>query len=159
MYDREIKTLRFMQGYGDQLAADIAPQDFCRQPVEGMNHPAWIFGHLALAADAHAAYVGGTPQLGDWNERFGFGSELLIHPDEYPSKDELMTAWHDANERYIVAVAGASAEDLAKPTQGPLVESLPTVGDFLTFSLTAHVSLHLGQLSAWRRASGMPRLF
>ena len=159
MYDREIKTLRFMQGYGDQLIAEIDPQDFCSQPVEGMNHPAWILGHLAFAVDAHAAHVGGKPQLSDWNKTFGFGTELSTDPAAYPGKDELIKIWHDANERYIAAVSSASAEDLAQPTKGPLAEPLPTVGDFLTFSLTAHVALHLGQLSAWRRAKGMVKLF
>ncbi|MEO1236586.1 MAG: DinB family protein [Planctomycetota bacterium] len=158
-YDREIRTLRFMQGYGDDLLADIAPEDFCRQPVAKMNHPAWIIGHLAVAADHHAAEAGGTPQLVGWDRRFDFGTEPSADPADYPGKAELIDAWHAANDRYIAAVSTAAPQALAEPTRGPLAEALPTVGDFLTFSLTAHTSLHLGQLSAWRRAAGMPRLF
>ena len=159
MYEREIKTLRFMQGYGDQLLADIAPEDFCRQPVAKMNHPAWIIGHLAMAADAHAAEAGGTRQLEGLDKRFDFGTEPSTDPADYLSKEELINAWHAANDSYIAAVSTVSPEALAKPTRGPLAEALPTVGDFLTFSLTAHTSLHLGQLSAWRRAQGLSRLF
>ncbi|MEM1109932.1 MAG: DinB family protein [Planctomycetota bacterium] len=158
-FDKEIKVLRFMQNYGDQLLEGIAAEDFCRQPVPGMNHPAWIIGHLATAADSHAGEAGGQPELHGWDKQFGFASELSSDLTDYPGKDELVKAWHDANDRFIDAVSSASPEVLAGPTRGPLGEMLPQVSDFLAFSLTAHTSLHLGQLSAWRRAVGMPRLF
>jgi len=159
MFDEAIKVLKFMQGYGDRLLADIGPADICRQPEPGMNHPAWIIGHLALAADGHSRYAGGTPKLGDWQEKFGFGSKVTTDSADYPTKDELVAAWHEANQRLIDAVSTADAALLAKPTEGPLGKGLPTVRDFLTFSMTGHTSLHLGQLSAWRRAMGKPALF
>ena len=159
MFEAEIKVLRFMQGYGDDLMADVQDSELCRQPVAGMNHPAWILGHLAVAADHHATYAGASPELGSWYERYDFGSELSGSPADYPGKEELLQAWHAANDRYIAAVSTADPRDLAGPTQGPLARGLPQVSDFLTFSMTAHTSLHLGQLSAWRRAMSKPRLF
>ena len=33
---------------------------------------------------------------------------------------------------------------------------MPTIGDGLGYLLVAHEANHLGQLSAWRRAMGMP---
>ncbi|MEM1446594.1 MAG: DinB family protein [Planctomycetota bacterium] len=159
MLEREAGVLRFMQGYGDDLLADIDPGSMCACPVRGMNHPAWIVGHLAFAADGHSAEAGGVAQLDDWHERFGYGSQLTEEPAAYPSKPELVDAWHAANERLIVAATSADEATLAKPTRGPLAASLPTVGDFLAFSMTGHTSLHLGQLSAWRRASGRGTLF
>jgi len=159
MFDREIKVLRFMQGYGDLLASDIEPADFCRQPVAGLNHPAWIIGHLAVSADHHSTYAGGEQQLTDWDEKFGFASKLTDDPADYPAKHELLDAWHAANERLIAAVCSASDELLDKPTSGPLGEGLPKARDFLAFSMTGHTSMHLGQLSAWRRADGRPPLF
>ncbi len=159
MFERECTILRFMQGYGDQMLADIEPDAMCRQPVPGMNHPAWIIGHLAFAADGHARYVGGEPQLGEWKERFGFGSRLTTNLTDYPSKEALVDAWHAANERYIVAVQAADPAVFDEPTQGPLGEHLPRLGQFISFSMTGHTSLHLGQLSAWRRADGRPALF
>ncbi|WP_221435537.1 DinB family protein [Algisphaera agarilytica] len=158
-FAKEITVLRFMQGYGDDLVADIEPQDMCKQPVVGMNHPAWILGHLAMAVDSHAESVGGTPQLIDWRDRFGFGTTLTTDPADYPAKSELIETWHAANDRFIAAVSSASPEDLSKPTLGPAALGLPTVGDYTSFSLTAHTALHLGQLSAWRRADGRPPLF
>ncbi|MEM6751098.1 MAG: DinB family protein [Planctomycetota bacterium] len=160
MFERETTILRFMQSYGDDLLADIEPEAMCRQPVTGINHPAWVLGHLAVAADHHSQYAGATPQLGeDWNQRFGFASVLTDNPDDYPSKDDLIEAWHTANERLIAAAASADKALLDEPTRGPLVSALPTCRDFLAFSMTGHTSMHLGQLSAWRRADGRKPLF
>lgn len=159
MFEDEARVLRFMQGYGDMLLADVEPEDMCRQPVAGMNHPAWIVGHLAMSADQHSVSAGGRRELKAWGERFGFGSEPTAEADAYPGKDELIEAWHDANERLIAAAQSATEAQLAAPTHGPLGEAYPTVAHFLTFSMTGHTSLHLGQLSAWRRADGRPRLF
>lgn len=159
MFEKEIKILSFMQGYGDDLLRDIQPDQMCEQPTPSANHPAWIIGHLAMAIDGHAEYVGGVKQLADWGERFGFGSTPTADAGAYPVKSELVDAWHAANARMINLAQSVTPKQLAKPTQGPLAESLPTVGDFISFSMTSHTSLHLGQLSAWRRAMGKPRLF
>lgn len=159
MFDKEIQVLRFMQQYGDDLLADIEPEDMCKQPEPGMTHPAWIIGHLAIAADGHSKYAGGEPCLGAWHERFGMGTQMTTDLAAYPPKSELTREWHAANQRLIDAVSTADPALLQEPTQGPLGKSFPTAGDFLAFSMTGHTSLHLGQLSAWRRADGRPSLF
>ncbi|MEM9752135.1 MAG: DinB family protein [Planctomycetota bacterium] len=159
MLEREAGVLRFMQGYGDDLLADIEPAEMCTCPKPGLNHPAWIVGHLAYAADGHSVEAGGIAELGDWKDRFGFGSNLTENLADYPSKAELVEAWHAANARLIAAATSADEPMLANPTRGPLAASLPTVADFLAFSMTGHTSLHLGQLSAWRRVMGKPALF
>ena len=153
-----INTFRVNVGYCDGLVADIAAEDFCEQPVPGMNHPAWIIGHLAFAADRHTGMLGAEPQLGDWRELFGKGS-ALDDASKYPSKAEVMAAWHGAAERYIAAAEAATPEQLAAPHEYVQPDKLPTLGDFITFSMTAHTATHLGQLSAWRRAMGRPSLF
>lgn len=158
-FEKEASVLRFMQGYGDMLLSDIAADEMIRQPTPAANHPAWIVGHMAYASDVHVQYAGGVPQLSGWSGRFGRGSMPSDDPSQYPGKDELFAAWHAANNRLIDAVQAATPEQLGQPTQGPLGESFPTVGDFFTFLMTGHTSLHLGQLSAWRRAMGKPHLF
>lgn len=159
MFEKEVQVLKFMQGYGDSLLADIAAEDFYALPYPGMNHPAWIIGHLAIAADGYTHYGGAKPQLAEWVDRFGRGTEAVADPKLYPGKDELVSAWHAANDRLITAVSTAEPSVFAEPTQGPLAEALPTVGEFLSFLMTGHTSMHLGQLSTWRRVQGQPRLF
>lgn len=159
MLEEPVRVLRFLQAYGDGLAAAIPAEDFAKQPAPGMNPPAWIFGHLAFALDRHATFVGGEQHLGDWKEKFGKGSMPSADAADYPTKDELLAAWRGAIDRIIAAVESAPPEAFAVENTYVAPESLPTIGDFLTFSMTGHTSLHLGQLSAWRRAIGQPSLF
>lgn len=159
MFDREAKILRTLQDYGDALMQDLHAEEMCSQPTPDCNHAAWLVGHLAYAADAHSQYAGETPRLDSWQSLFGMGSTPKPSMQAYPTKDELIDAWHDANERLVAAAKGAGPVLLDQPTLGPLVETLPTVADFLAFSMTGHTATHVGQLSAWRRAIGRPKLF
>lgn len=156
MFDNQITVLKFLQGYGDRLVADVPSEDFCSQPAAGMNHPAWVIGHLAFAVDRHATFLGAEQTLGDWKEKFGFGSTPTTDPADYPAKDELIAAWHGSNDRLIAILESASPEQLAAANEHVRPESLPTLGDFFTFSMAGHTAIHLGQLSAWRRAGGRP---
>lgn len=40
------------------------------------------------------------------------------------------------------------------PRESALQQMCPTLGSLLNFYMTSHVTLHLGQLSAWRRMEG-----
>ena len=156
MLEKEIALLKFARGYADSLIGDIEPGDFGKQPVAGMNSPAWILGHLAYALDRHATFAGGEQTLGAWQELFGKGSPAAAN---YPPKDEIVAAWHGAVERMIATVESADDAALTAPNPGPLPDAFPTVADFLAFSMAVHTSTHLGQLSAWRRADGRPPLY
>ncbi|MEM6798134.1 MAG: DinB family protein [Planctomycetota bacterium] len=159
MLTHAINVFRVSRAYCDSLVEDIAPEDFCKQPVAGLNHPAWIVGHLAVSADRHGTFVGGVAELTGWKTKFGFGSEMSADPADYPDKATLIAAWHAAHDRYIAAAQAASPELLAGPNEYVRPEQLPTLADFITFSMTAHTAIHLGQLSAWRRADGRAPLF
>ncbi|MEO1496033.1 MAG: DinB family protein [Planctomycetota bacterium] len=152
-----INTLRFLRDYGDSLLADISASEFADQPVPGMNPPAWIVGHMAYALDRHATLVGLEPKLARWKDLFAKGSSPGGSP--YPHKDNLVSAWREAIDRLIAGVEAAPDETLAGPNEYLPTEKLPTVGDFLTYSMAGHTATHLGQLSAWRRAAGRPPLF
>ena len=41
------------------------------------------------------------------------------------------------------------------PNEGRMKELFPTIGAAVTFYLGGHVQMHLGQISAWRRAMGL----
>lgn len=159
MLETEIRLLRQLSDYAGGLIADIPAEKFAHQPVPGMNTPAWILGHLAYALDRHATFVGATQQLAGWQETFGKGSTLAEDAAAYPAKEEIVAAWNDAVDRMIAAVEGADDAKLAEPNPGPLPDALPTVADFLAFSMTSHTATHLGQLSAWRRADGHAALY
>ena len=159
MFTREIATFRFLMGYGETLLSDVSEEEMTAQPTPGMNHPAWILGHLTIAFDRHGEHVGLDREHPEWDAMFGMGSQPESDSGSYPAKEELLTTWKTAGRRFAAGVLTAEPQALATPTEGPLGEAFPTTADFLTFSLTSHTAIHLGQLSAWRKATGRPALF
>lgn len=160
MFDREARILKTLQDYAGAMLDDVRQEEMCLQPTPSANHAAWIIGHLAYAADMHSKYAGAEPKLdATWETRFGLGSSPSASLEDYPPKAELIQSWHKANDNLIAAANSADPDLLNQPTQGPLSETLPTVADFLAFSMTGHTATHIGQLSAWRRAIGRPKMF
>lgn len=161
MLENEIKVNEFLMGYGRRLLEQIPDERMCEQPAEGMNHPAWILGHLAIAGDAAAALAGGEKMLPpDWGKRYGAGSKPTANRADYPSKAELLATFERVYERARKVAANATPEQLAQPTTIPqMKEGLPTSRERVAFVLTGHMGVHLGQLSAWRRMIGLPAMF
>lgn len=159
MLDNAISVFRTLQSYADSILSDITAEECCRQPWPGANHAAWTVGHMAIALDRHAAFVGAESKLGEWKALFGKGSEPKTDASEYPPWEDLVQGFRDACGRMTDAAAAATPEQLAVENTYVSPETMPTIGDFVTFSMTAHTAMHLGQLAAWRRALGRPVLF
>lgn len=160
MLDRELTLYAFVLHYCRLLTKDLDDATLAEQPYPGMNHPAWILGHLALSCDYAVKALGGDmvcPK--EWHKQFGPGSVVVADRAAYPSKRELLTAVEAGHERVVAAARKATAEQLAAPQPFPiplLQKAFPTVGDLLAHLMATHPSLHLGQLSAWRRMKGLP---
>jgi hypothetical protein len=161
MLDSELKINQFLLGYARMLIADIADERMAEQPLPGVNHPAWILGHLAWSTDRGRSTLGLEPELpADWTTMFGFGSKPSASRGDYPGRDELITALERGFERLREQAAAAGPERLAQPSPHERTrDQLPTVKDVVTLLLTGHVGVHLGQLSMWRRMIGLPPLF
>ncbi|NNJ26859.1 DinB family protein [Alienimonas chondri] len=152
-------------GYGENLAADIPEDRLAEQPQPGMNPPVWLLGHVAVVGNFALSLLDGlgidapAVDLPGWRENFGIGSRPLVYADDFspPSGDELRAAVKDTHARYLAASAHLTPEMLAKPLPiERLAVRFPTYGDMLTHLLTTHDAVHWGQLSAWRRAVGLP---
>jgi hypothetical protein len=146
MYDAIIDIYYFNMVYARQLIGDIPDGQMCDQPVPGrvLNHPAFIIGHLAWVSRWRAQKLG-LPQvaLSDWSKLFSNGNKPLPDRSCYPAKAELLQVLEIAHARLSAAVAKATPEELNE------------VAIFMTSAET----LHLGQLSAWRRAMGLEPRF
>jgi hypothetical protein len=146
--------------YGKQILADIADAQMAERPL-GLNPPAWLLLHLATAGDYAAALLGGHGVCpADWNDKADTKKPVSSNRSDYPGKDELVAnfekAYHNASE----LLSKATPEQLAAPQKlGFFEKELPTVGDMAGFLMVAHLTIHLGQLSAWRRATGKAPLF
>jgi hypothetical protein len=162
MLDLLLPTYNFTLLYAQKLVADVADDQMCAQPVPGrtMNHPAFTLGHLAWANESAVGQIGTPgPAAAEWKELFGMGAKPLAERSRYPSKAELLKRLEDAHARLAAALRSASPEALAKQPPEPMRMIWPTVAHMLLGLMTAHEAGHLGQLSAWRRALGLPSVF
>ncbi len=144
--------------YTKMLVADLSPQQMTEQPRPGMNHAAWILGHLAASGTFAAGLLGVEMPLREgWEEKFGMKSAPVDDPAAYPSKEELLEAFEQVHATVSEAVQAADPQRLAQPTPQEQFRSIvPTIGDAVVFMMMTHEVTHIGQLSAWRRALGLP---
>lgn len=161
MLQEAIHVNRFLVGFGQRLLSEIPDERMTEQPLPGVNHPAWILGHLALTADHVGEMFGGQATLpAEWRTLVGQGSRPSSARSDYPSKSDLLRAFDECHQRLRDRVAAAGPEVLAQPPTNPRArEAFPTFKELATFILAGHIGLHLGQLSSWRRMIGLPPTF
>lgn len=146
--------------YAKTIMADVDNETMTEQP-SGLNHPAWLLLHLATAADYAAKLLGGPAVCpADWNEKADTKKPLSQTRSDYPDKQQLLDMFEAAYKNASDLYSKMSPESLQAPQKLGFFETeLPTVGDMAAFLLVGHANLHLGQLSAWRRAMGKGPLF
>ena len=137
---------------------DLADADMVAQPNGIMNHPAWVIGHLTHACQLLGGAIGIPPWLpSDWADRFGTGSVPVADPTRYGTKASALATLADAQTRITAVVASLTDAQLDVPFP---VESyrdvFPTIRHALTQVLVGHTANHIGQVSVWRRAMGLP---
>lgn len=141
-----------------EQVADVAAIDMTAQPNGIMNHPAWVIGHLTHTCQLLGGVVGIPEWLpGDWAERYGTGSVPVSHVAMYETKDEALAILGDAQSRMTQAVERLDDSRLDQPfPDESYLDVFPTVRHALTQVLVGHTANHIGQVSVWRRAMGLP---
>jgi hypothetical protein len=139
---------------------DLTPDQMPQQPRPGMNHAAWILGHLAMPRfwSAENIKVPCTLPAG-WNETFGFGTKPIADATLYPAKSELLNQLAETHRVMEAALQSMTENQLMAPGDPRIRHLLPTVGDGIIGLMSTHESFHIGQLSAWRRAMGLKSVF
>lgn len=163
---------RFSRGYSKVLLAGIEPAQFARKPrfesaggvkVVDTNHPAFVFGHLSIYPARLFTLLGPSPAAVEppagWTDLFKAGA--ACHDDVegtiYPAMNALTEHFFKAHDAAIEHVRGLSDEVFARANPNEQArERFPTVGVLVNFYLNAHVMMHMGQVSAWRRCLGLP---
>jgi hypothetical protein len=153
--------------YAERLLKDITPDRFARFANVGgeviqSNHPAFIYGHLSLYASRIIEQVGGDASQYKPSQAFvdcfSKDAQCVDDPDGsiYPPMDEVtqfcLAGYRAASE------AMKSADDPCFFAENPneaMRAKFPTNGAMLTFYVGGHFMMHMGQLSAWRRACGL----
>ena len=146
-------------GYARRLVADLADEQLAAQPVPGvaMNHAAWVVGHLAWVCDVGATLLGEAAALDPgWKDLFSSAAKPLPDRAAYPAKGVIVTAYETAHTRLAGLALAASPELLHGLPPERFRARFPTLAHIVLHMLTNHQAVHLGQLSAWRRAGGLP---
>ena len=143
----------------DQVA-DIGTTDMVAQPSGIMNHPAWVIGHLTFSCQSLGGEIGLPNWLpATWCDKFGTGSVPVADINQYKDKDESLAMLDDAQARITLAVDRLNDAQLDEPLPDEAYRIiLPTVRHAITQVLIAHPANHIGQLTIWRRAMGLPHI-
>jgi len=154
-----VRVWHEQRGYAERLVADLSDEEMVAQPVSGvvMNHPAWVLSHLSIYGPVLARMLRGDSFEDPASHEFGRDSEPLDDVAVYGSKATILDRFR---ENYDEAAAAARRADLAVFERDTPLERwqsrIPTLAHLSVHLLNSHVALHLGQISAWRRAGKRP---
>lgn len=143
------------------MTADVLPEQWRAQPPGLQNHAAWQIGHVTYSRANVAALLGkpGPVSSADLKVRFGTGSSPEPHSVGGDDKEALLGSFWAMQNHVAEAIASTSPDVLNAPTPSEGMRArFPLVRDVVRLILTSHDALHLGQLSAWRHAMGLPRI-
>lgn len=148
--------------YLNQLVADLDQADMLTQPAHApdINHPAWIVSHLQTYHPVIESLLKGEVPDDPMDARYGMKSRPLSDPAEYLPRDELIRSYNDSHARVLAAAEAADEAVLSQPmpVQRWADRGFPMMGSILGYLMVRHESLHLGQLSTWRRTVGKGRV-
>jgi hypothetical protein len=148
--------------YAQRLVGDLRDDQMCVQPAEQMNHAAWVIGHLARTGDrvAAARLLGLEPKMPDNLEPlFDHQSTPVSDRSTYPDKATLLGFLDDAHQRVTAALSQKPDALLDESVADErFAKRFATLGPAFLHVLIGHEQMHLGQLSAWRRVQGLPRV-
>lgn len=154
---RAIANLRFVRGLTDKLVAGIPDAQSTFQTTPTENHLAWTLGHLAISNMWFTSLVTGRkahmPE--SYESLFGSKSTPKSDPKVYPPLAELKQH-HAAQFEALINALEANADDamtkLCVEDSGGFAKDMQDVADRAAW----HEGWHAGQLSASRRALGLP---
>ena len=153
-----LHSFAYCLDYLREQVADVAEADLVAQPKGIMNHPAWVIGHLTYACQLLGGAIGLPEWLpADWTRRFGTGSVPVADAGLYETKTDALAALGDAHSRIARAVEELDDSRLDEPFPDESYRDVfPTIRHAITQVLVGHTANHIGQVSVWRRAAGLP---
>jgi DinB superfamily len=162
-----IPSAKQMLNYSQSLLVGITEDIFARKPrtetgVLQLNHPAFNYGHLsiypALILEMLNLPYEDLSVTDSYKQLFKNGAECLDDPEAkiYPSMKEITDKFTNSYNSLLERIPNATLQALNDVTPGERVARFPVKGAFLAHLITSHLAVHLGQVSAWRRAMKLP---
>ncbi len=165
MRDLFVQSLRIEwdlnTAYAASLVADLTLEQMTGRPGDevgpGLNHPAWILSHLSVYHPIVVALLRGEAFTDPKQHQFGMLSKPEADGSIYLPKEQLVAAYAAGRRAVVEALDEVTAETLEAPMSLERWRGrFPQAGSILPYLMAHHESLHLGQLSAWRRVQGLP---
>jgi hypothetical protein len=137
---------------------DVGDKDMVAQPNGIMNHPAWTIGHITAATHLLARTIGVAKWLPtEWVQNYRTGSKPVADADIYDSKNELLSKLREAQSKITEAIENLTDSQLDELFPAEAYRDVfPTIRHALTQVLIGHIGFHVGQVSLWRKAMGLP---
>jgi hypothetical protein len=157
MVDTICNQLDFNLAYAKKLVEDLTEQQMITQPAKGFeNHPAFTIGHLVSGSALTVEDLGGKFEMPEgWEVIFlrkGPGDPTLPIAVEYPAKNTLLAEFENQHNKLKATLNKTTPEKLLQPVKWRFDTYMPILLDVVIFMCINHEAMHLGQLSAWRRA-------
>ncbi|HNQ61772.1 MAG TPA: DinB family protein [Bacteroidia bacterium] len=156
-----IRSLLFNLKYIQELLKGIPEEQLADSGGPGLeNHPMFTTGHILSALSLTIKYLGRPYDFPeDWEKLFrrkgpGDPALPLNNIEQYPPINELMQLLGKKTNTLVELVSSLSDEELDREVSWRFKEHFPTQGDLIAFMCVEHSSMHLAQLSAWRRSKG-----
>ncbi len=158
-----LKQYQFNLTFAAKLVEDVPQKLMSIEAGKGLeNHPSFTLGHLATASAMTVEDLGGVYEVPEgWKDLFqrkGPGDPRQPSKDLslYPSKEILLAELKHQHLKVEAIFEHADEKIFLSPFGWRFKSYFPTTLDLVAFMCISHQSMHLSQLSAWRRAMGLP---
>lgn len=135
----------------NKAIADVAPDDWFRQPGDDSNHLLWLMGHVIVHRGRTLSFLGQDWDVA-WRSLFARGAER-IDDAEYPSVEEMRNAWSQVSTDLAAVLGNKSAEELAQDAPAGLPSFDGKLSGTVAF-FAFHDAYHTGQVSYVRKWLG-----
>ena len=143
----------------ERLVSDVADEQMADQPIETINHPAWLIGHVSIYNGVIVRLLRNESFDDPWARPCGKNSVPSPNRAEYPGKAEILEQFRRGVDAGCQAIEQSPADAWSTPLNHPTWgKQFETVAPAVVFLATTHLALHTGQLSGWRRAMKLPRI-
>lgn len=158
-----VHSLSFTMNYARALLKDVKEDDFAKLPMPNFNHPAFVYGHLAVTANFMLELLGRDDakiELPFDPEPYTPSATCVEQDGRYSDMDGIVSSCFAAHDAVLEVLPTIDPEVFAQanPVEG-FSNMMPRIGDAITFMCCSHTMMHLGQVSMWRRAMGLGSCF
>ncbi len=142
------------------LLDGISDAQLAAQPIAGMNHPAWILGHLLAVEQKIAKEVLHRPINltldPSWMEIYAMGTLPKSDRTIYKDKGFYLAGLAETATAIANYINQTPEAEMDAPNPDPhLATVFPTIATLVAV-VPVHRAYHSGQIATWRKAMGLP---